>query len=86
VGWVTVVFLVGVAAILLAALAIDLWDKRNGRDPMRRGEILRFRHEQRRQRRIDMRNRRIGAGSALEDQFRAPPDDHDIAPPRRHRQ
>jgi hypothetical protein len=83
---VTIVFLLGATAVLLAAFAIDLWDKRNGRDPRRRGEILQSRVQQRRQRKVDMHARRIGAGSALEDQFRAPPDDHDIAPPRRHRQ
>jgi hypothetical protein len=85
-GWVTVTFIAGVVVVLLAALVIDLWDKRNGRDPRRRGQILQSRIDQRRTRRIDMRMRRIGAGSILEDQFRAPPDDHDIAPRRRRRE
>jgi hypothetical protein len=85
-GWVTITFIAGVVAVLGAALAIDTWDKHNGRDPRRRGEILRSRIDQRHSRRIDMRSRRIGAGSALEDQFRAPPDDHDIVPPRRRRE
>ena len=82
-GWVTVTFVGGLAAVLLAAFVIDAWDRRNGRDPRRRGEILQSRIEERRRRKLDMRNRRIGAGEALEAQFRAPPDDHDIAPRRR---
>jgi hypothetical protein len=82
-GWVTWTFIAGVVLLLLAALAIDLWDRHHGRDPRHRGQILQTRTEQRRSRKLESSARRLGANAIIEGQFRPPADDHDIAPSRR---
>jgi hypothetical protein len=75
-------FIAGAAALLLAALAVDVWDRHNGRDPRQRKQVLQSRTEQGRTRKGERAARRLGA-DAIEAQFRPPPDDHDIAPSRR---